>query len=262
MKQKNKKKIFLLSLFCFCGLVSCVSHKKQIKKSYFLHDMAVSLMKQCQYNSALGELKKALKLKQKDPLLHNSIALVYLQFKKYKQAIFHFEKALQLQPNFTEARVHLGWSLIEVESLNRAESELKKALKDLTYRNSENIHTHLGLLFYKRGNFQKAEKHFSVARKIKTKDCFTALYHARSFYFLNQFSDALKILRPAKKWCEIYLPICSSPNFDAYFFTALVYKKMKQDQKALENLKIFLQKNPESSYLAEAKRLIVRWRKQ
>ena len=252
------KKVFfnVFSLFIFFSffLISCVSNEKQVKKAELHHQMALSLMKKCQYPSALAALNKALKLNEDDPMFHHSVALLYFQFKKYGKSVEHLNKALKLNSKFTDARVHLGRSLIEVGKWNQGLKELQKAKEDLTYRYSENIHAHMGLVYYKQKNFSLAEKHLNVARTIKKEGCFTALYHAKSLYFQDQFQKALAILEPSKLWCEKNLPLCSSPSFDSYFFAALAYNKLGQKQKAFLNLQIFLNKAKNSEYLNEAKK--------
>ncbi len=242
--------VFIISLV----LISCVSNEKQIKKAELHHQMALSLMKKCQYPSALSELNKALKLRKEDPVFHHSIALLYFQFKKYEKSVEHLNEALKLNPKFTDARVHLGRSLIELGKWDQGLKELQKAKEDLTYRYSENIHAHMGFVYYKKKKFSLAEKHLSVARTIKKEGCFTALYHAKSLYFQGQFQKALAILEPSKRWCEKNLPLCSTPSFDSYFFAALAYNKMGQRQKAFLNLQIFLNRAENSEYMDEAKK--------
>ena len=162
------KKFFLaLSLFLF--LSACVSTEKNIKKAELYHKKGISLMQKCQYPLALSKLKKALDLKNDRPLFHYSIALLYFQFKKYDKTIWHFKKALKLEPKFTAARVHLGRTLIEKGSLKQAVMELKKAKDDLSYNHPEDIHAHLGLAYYKQKKYKEAVKHLSVASAVKKK---------------------------------------------------------------------------------------------
>ena len=257
-----KKKLFLTSFFIFflLFLTSCVSVEKTVKKAELHHQIALSLMKKCQYPAALAELNKALKLKGKDPMIHHSIALLYFQFKKYDKSVEHLNKALELSPGFTEARVHLGRSLIELGKWQQGLKELQKAKKDLTYRYSENIHIHMGLAYYKKKKFSLAEKHLSVARTVKKEDCFTALYHAKSLYFQNQFQKALAILELSKRWCKASPSLCTSPSFDSYYFAALAYNKLGQRQKAFLNLQIFLSKAKKSEFLKAAKKQMNLWK--
>lgn len=249
----------LFLIFCI-SLTSCVSREKQVKKAELHHQLAVSLMRKCRNSAALVELRKALKLKPQDPFVHKSLALLYFQFKKYNKSIEHLKKALKIKPDFTDAHVHLGRSLIEIGKWKEGLKELKKTQEDLTYQNRENLHVHIGLAHYKRKNFFQAEKHFNESRMIKTEDCMTALYHAKSLYYLGKYQKALDILEPAKLWCEKNLSWCSSPSFEPYFFTALAYYKKGNRQKALFHLEIFLEKTKDSEYLEEAKKYQKLWK--
>ena len=235
-------RFFTLAFLSFFLTVSCVSRQKSQKKANLHHQKALSLMKKCQYPSALSQLQVALKTDDQNPVFHHSIALLYFQFKKYKKALKHLKTALEIKPDFTVARVHLGRVLIEEGQLDEGLKTLKLAKKDLTYRYQEKIHAHTGLAYYKKKNFLQAEQHFSVARVVEKEDCATALYHGQSLYFLKQYKKSLKILEPAKFWCQKNKLICVSPSFEPYFYSALIYSKTGQTKRALKNLKTFIAK--------------------
>ena len=257
----NMHSFFKLYLVLFLCLTTCVSKEKEIKKADLHYQMALSLVKRCQYPQALAELQKAIELKKDDPLLYHSLALMYFQFEKYDKTVQYLQKTLKLDPTFTDARLHLGRSLVEMGQWKQGMAELDKAKQDLTYGYSENIHIHVGVAHYKKKNFSEAEKHFDVARKVKKKDCSIALYQAKSLYFQGQFKKALVILEPAKQWCEKNLSLCSSPSFDSYFLAALAYDKLGQRQNAFVNLKIFLDKvEKDNKYLKEARKKMSQWK--
>ncbi len=249
----------IAGLIIFCLLsVSCVS-KQVVKESRSRHQLAVSLIRKCQFPLALKELNRALKLQPRDPYLHHSLGLVYFQFKKYKKAQTFLKKALKLQPHFTSARVDLGRVMIEMGSLSQGIQLLKKAQEDLTYNRPENIHALLGLAYYKQKSFSLAQKQFQIARKINTQDCTTALYHGRSFYFLKRFSSAIRLFELAKKWCVKTSSSCPAPSFDVYFFSALTYHQLGNRRQALWNLKMFLSQAKDSIYRKEALKLMKQW---
>jgi len=209
----------------------------------------------------MKELRIALQLQPRSAKLHHDIALIYFQFQKYNKAVKHLKKSLELKPDFTQARVNLGRYLIEINKITQAIRQLKIAQKDLTYRYAENIHTNLGLAYYKRGQFDMAQQQFNVARKMNNQDCTTALYHGQSLYFLRKFNRAITIFEQTKTWCE---PSNSSPcdqsQMDkAYFWTARTYHNMHQKQQAISHLKTLLSKYPKSKYQSKATNLIKRW---
>ena len=256
-------KIFL-RLFLIVFLINCSSYNKNSeKKSFLLHNIALSLMQECKYRPALRELKKALAIDSKDHFLHYSIALVYFQFKQYDLSIKHLKKSLSIKPDFTKARVHLARTFIETGQTSTALADLKKSLKDLTFPQPELIHSNIGLAYYKQKKYTAAEKQFSVVHKIKPQDCFISLYRAKSLYFLNQIDASLDILKKAKKLCANNRPACSKPTSSAYYFSALGYNKKNNRKKALKELNIFLKKaSDDSLYITEAKELKKSWSTQ
>ena len=246
-------------MLCFLIGSSCVSIQKQKKKADLYHQKALTLIQKCQYPLALAQLKKSLKSDTKKPIYHHSIALLYFQFKKYEKATHHLKLALKLKPDFTGARVHLGRSLIEAGQHKKGLKELEKAKEDLTYPYKEKIHVHQGMAHFKKKAYALAEKHFNVARTVYKKDCVTALYHAQSFYFLEQYRKALSLLEPAKNWCQKEKPLCSEPSFDVYFFSALAYNKIGQRTKALQDINTFLSQSKKSKHLKQARQYQKLW---
>ncbi len=261
-KTNNLKSIFskkaLIAIILMMLITNCVS-PNTVRRSRSHYKLAVSLIHKCQLPSALGELKKALRLRSIDPDLHHGLGLVYFQFKKYDKALKHLKKALWLKKDFTVARIDLARCLIETSDISKALWHLEQAKKDLTYLHPENIHAHLAFAYYKQGQFPLANKHFTVARKIKNADCITAMYHGRSLYFLNQYSKAIDIFERAKSWCVNQPPACKAPVFTPYFFASLAYHKQGKKARALKDLKLFLTKALKSPYYKEALDLMKLW---
>ena len=259
----NKTAFWILCccVFLSSSCISLPSKKKTDKKNQLRHNLAISLIRDCKYRMALRELQKIIQVEPKEPMILHSMALVYFQLKQYNKAIDFFQKALRLKPEFTVAKVNLGRSFIEIDKLDKALKLLNQAEKDLTYPYPENIHNHIGLAHFKKKDFKEAEQHFRISRKVKSKDCMTALYHARTLYALEQFQKALGILHKSKSWCAGYTP-CTTPNFDSYFFIALVYYRLREEQKAFLNMNTFIKKAEEDNpHYNQAKNLLNQWRR-
>ena len=232
---------FKIGLFVFLS-AGCVSTHQQEKKADLYHQKALSLIKKCQYPLALAQLKKTLKADRKKPIYHHSIALLYFQFKKYKKSAQHLRSALKLKPDFTNARVHLGRSLIELGQEEEGLKQLKIAQEDLTYPYKERIHIHIGMAHFKKKDYAVAEKHFNVARTVHKEDCVRTLYHAKSLFFLKKYQKALDLLEPAKNRCQKKTSLCAEPSFEPYYFSALSYHKMGRSKRALKDINVFLSK--------------------
>lgn len=71
---------------------------------HLFNDFGISLRKQQMYEQALEYYTRALELVQNDEHLHYNVARAYFAFKKYKDTLEHLKKALQLNPEFEEAK--------------------------------------------------------------------------------------------------------------------------------------------------------------
>lgn len=264
MKQKVLLKIF--NIFFILFLSSCMtspSENKAVQKSHLIHQLAKASIRQCKYRTALKQLQEALKLQSQNPDFYHSLALVYFQLREYKQAVHWLKEALKLKPEWTQAKVDLGRSLLEVQKHQEGLKWLQMALKDLTYPYQAHIHGHIGLALFRQKKFKEAEVHFGVSRKILTQSCDLSLYHARSLYALNQPHRALTLLTLSKRWCQKNLPLCTLPRFEEYFWSAVVYDKLKQRAKALSDLRFFLNRaDREHPSYQKAKTLMKQWKSQ
>ena len=60
------------------------------------------------YTAALKELLEAEKINPKDAITHNYLGITYRNKNLPDKAIFHFEKALDLNPGYSIAKNNLG----------------------------------------------------------------------------------------------------------------------------------------------------------
>jgi tetratricopeptide (TPR) repeat protein len=97
------------------------------------------------------------------------------------EAVAQFEKASELKPDFTEARVNLGGALAKLGRLDEALVPLRKALEsDAGYAPA---HYNLGLVLGQRGDAQGAIREWRSALEIDPK-------YAEAHYSLGDALDA------------------------------------------------------------------------
>jgi len=72
-----------------------------------LHDLGVAEREQGRYEEAEGHLKRALELNTVSADLQYDIALLYEKMDKPQQAIVHYEKCVDLVPDYADARAGL-----------------------------------------------------------------------------------------------------------------------------------------------------------
>lgn len=130
------------------------------------------------FKKALQELKKADSTNQKlenkkkqafnQVIIHNRFGQVYSRLKNYEKAIFHFEKALEPNPNFEKTNLqmakilnNLGLNLFKKGATEEALEIFKKALQFDPKHTA--VYDNLGDYYLHNRAFQKALLHYQKA---------------------------------------------------------------------------------------------------
>jgi Tfp pilus assembly protein PilF len=117
------KKILTIILIC-CWLPT-VTTSQIIEK---LFASGVQLLKDGKLDEAEKTFLQVIKQGGKSALLHYNLGIVYQQQKAHDKAILQFREAVRLQPNFGEARLLLGYSLLSLAKTAEAVKELERAV--------------------------------------------------------------------------------------------------------------------------------------
>src|SRR5262245_55068276 len=112
-----KKKILLASLFLFAVLAVTLIVRRNAIKGYFSQEnMAASNIQAGMHALSVGDAEKAVRnldaavnLDPKNPLAPYYLARAYkLRGDPVQRQILAYQKAIELDPTFTEARISLG----------------------------------------------------------------------------------------------------------------------------------------------------------
>jgi tetratricopeptide (TPR) repeat protein len=115
----------------------------------------------------LSELGIKFKIKSEmpdDPNLLNSLGYALAHIGEYNKAIPLYNKALQIDPDFINARINLGIALANSGNLPQAILEYEKIL--LAYPDNYAAHNNLGIMLTMQGKIDDAIAHFRHAVKI------------------------------------------------------------------------------------------------
>lgn len=122
-----------------------------------------------------GAMKAALELYLKvlesDPNqvdAHHNLGMLAMQLQRHESAIYHFQQALTLKPEFEIANSHLGILLHNMGQFSAAKTYLLKA-STLNPNNIEYL-TNLAFNLQSQGLAQEAEPYFRAALKINSED--------------------------------------------------------------------------------------------
>jgi tetratricopeptide (TPR) repeat protein len=176
---------------------------------------------------------------------------------KFDEALAAFEQFLAKYPEIYAARLNVATAYLKKGDLDRAESEFRgvlakvvevhgEAAKDKT--TSLRALSGLGELALKRGDFTAAQKSFREALEISPEDA-AAAYNVGEIFFSNQKVDEAityfeLATRVKKDWPK------------AYHRLGLVYLNKGDFDKALENLRKFIELDPQNPEAANVKATI------
>jgi tetratricopeptide (TPR) repeat protein len=176
---------------------------------------------------------------------------------RYDEALAAFEDFAAKFPDVHAVHLNIGSAYMEKRDLGRAEAEFKSvldkngpALEDLRKQKDTSLKalSGLGEVALKRGDFETAQGFFRRALEISPEDP-AAAYNVGEIFFSNQKTDE------AIAYLELAIKIKSDwPK--AFHRLGLVYLNKGDLPKALENLKKFLELDPQNPEAAGVKAAI------
>ena len=148
-----------------CGLVllllACgpeATKKKSVSESraHAHYQFALRLYHEGQVRNALAQMLSAVELEPDNAVYRNSLGFFYFSLGEYERARENYDKALRLDPAFTE--VHINLALVESEQGHYPEAEAgyRRALADPAYPTPEKVYVNWGLTLRKRGDLAGA----------------------------------------------------------------------------------------------------------
>lgn len=113
------------------------------------------------YREAIDSYKEVL---DNSPVIHNKVGIGYHQMLDLRSAKKWYEKALKLDPKYSEAINNLGTVYYAQKSYRRAIGYYKRALR--LSPNSASIHSNLGTAYFARKKYKDAAVEYEVALKL------------------------------------------------------------------------------------------------
>ncbi|ALG67678.1 type IV pilus biogenesis/stability protein PilW [Beggiatoa leptomitoformis] len=147
------------------------------------------------YDIALDRLKKALSIDPDYPDAHNAIAVLYERIGQTEYAKIHYEKAVALNPQDSDAQNNYGQFLCKQDRWAEADAAFMKALENPVYRTPEIPYINAALCASRSRNYDKAETYLRKTIEINKKFPL-ALYHLASLYYeTKQYTNAREYLK-------------------------------------------------------------------
>ena len=240
----------LLWTFVLLGLLaSCGPTLKQKKDESLIHfQLGTVYYREGDITGALKEYNTAVELYPEDATYHNALGLAYWARGFKDKAEKHFKEAIDLDPDYSEALNNLGALYIELERWDLAIEYCEAALKNIYYRTPEIAHNNIGWAYYRKGDYEKAVKHFKKA--IEANPGYALAYN-------NMGLAYNRLDRPEKARRAFEKAIDRAPRYlDAYLNLGRVLAHLKEKEAALKAFEKVVELAPESDQALSAREFI------
>jgi tetratricopeptide (TPR) repeat protein len=123
------------------------------------------LLQKGKVDEAIAHYQRALEIKPDYAEAHNNLGNALLQKGSVDEAIAHYQRALQIKPDYAEAHYNLGEALLKKGSVDEAIAHYQKALQ-IKPDYAEACYN-LGNALFQKGKVDEAIAHFQKALQIK-----------------------------------------------------------------------------------------------
>ena len=182
---------FAISLSISITACTGLSAEQRSKAAEIHYDLGTNMLNA---GDAQGALREYLDAVENDPDLpdtHNGLGLIYAySFGRPDDAQKEFQKALQLKPDFSEARTNLGALYISRGRFAEAVPLLEKSAADPIYKDRVIAQTDLGWALYKTGAAERGIRELKGALSLAPKFCIGWRQLGTIHAELNQLEDA------------------------------------------------------------------------
>jgi type IV pilus biogenesis/stability protein PilW len=156
-----------IAFFLVLCLSSCAGvTRDDTKKANYHYQMGISYLNDNNIQPAFVELQKALELNPYDKDVHEAIGIIYLtNLEDYPKAIKHFQAALKIDKNFSEAANNLGNAYSSLGKFDEAIESYERAISNPQYKNAAMALYNLGMVYYRLSKFDAAMDSYKDALK-------------------------------------------------------------------------------------------------
>ena len=129
--------------------------------------LAAAYYERAQYKIALDELRKAITADSGYGPAYNVYGLIYMDMAEDRLAEENFRRAIELNPNDSNARTNFGWFLCTRGQYEAGQAQFAQALSNPLYTQPERAMTNAGLCAEKKGDLVLAEQNLLNALKLQ-----------------------------------------------------------------------------------------------
>ncbi|WNG18630.1 social motility TPR repeat lipoprotein Tgl [Cystobacter fuscus] len=185
-------------------LVGCkhVPTDKEREGAEIHYELALQAQRMGNVQDAYKSLQKSLELNPDYPEAHHVIGiLLHLSFNRPEEAIEHYQKALALRPNFSEAKTNLANVYLSQARYDEAITLYEQALNDMLYPTPFIAQSNLGWALYKKGDKERAVQNIKAAVTVNPSFCLGYRNLGTIYEESGELSEACRYLGRYREAC-------------------------------------------------------------
>ena len=194
----------LLSLAC--GPSARESKRQQEETAKYHAELAYGyLMESGDVTAALQEIIQSLKLNERDASAHMTAGVIFMSRQDWLKALKHFKRALELQPEFHEAKNNLGSVYLALGQWSEAAVVFEELTGELEYSSPALGYNNLGWALFQLRRFEEAKHALLTATQLDARLCPPHNNLGLIYVELREVEQAERALRRALTQCPTYI---------------------------------------------------------
>ncbi|WP_224362014.1 social motility TPR repeat lipoprotein Tgl [Hyalangium versicolor] len=136
------------------------------------YNLGVQAQQAGNIQEALSEFQRAVEFDPENADAQNALGiLLHLSFRRPAEAIEHYEKAIEIRPNFSEARTNLANVRLDQGQYDEAIKLYEQVLNDMLYPTPFIAQGNMGWAYFKKGDTQKGVENIKAAVTLNPNFC-------------------------------------------------------------------------------------------
>lgn len=217
---------------------ACSINDTARKQASYHYQMGVSFLGENDATRALIEFNEAEKLNPDDPLILNSLGLAYYYKKRFDLAEQKYLRAIELKPDYSEARNNRGVNYLEMQRWDAAIAQFTVVLADLFFVGHEDVRINLGLAYLGKGDLQQALATFRQSVSANPRNINARVGLGRTYFAMDRNDLAIEELQKAAE--------LNRNSQNAHYYLALACLKVKDYVAAAEAFREAIRIAPDS----------------
>ena len=190
-------------LFVIACATAQTGDKRQAAAAHY--KIGVSYLNEAKAQQAFVEFQTAYELNPGDKEILNAIGIIYLlYFDDTAKAAGFFEKAVKVDPNYSEAYNNLGFAHEKLGQFDKAIFFYKKAVSNLLYSTPEKAYISMGNSYYRLGRYEEALSSYKDAVNRAPELNLPYMRMALCYNAMGRYGDASTAMTHAIKLDPVY----------------------------------------------------------